>query len=57
MLHPFMKLLDYAILRFLLYLLASICNLCNQKPFLLFRAGLHFAEEDCKSNALNLLRG
>lgn len=29
-----------------------------QKPFLLFRAGLHFAEEkDCESNALNWLKG
>lgn len=46
MLHPSVKLLEYAILRFLLYLLASRCNLCDQKPFLLFRAGLHFAEEE-----------
>lgn len=58
MLHPSVKLLDYAILRFLLHLLASRCNLCDQKPFLLFMAGLHFAEEkDCESNALNWLKG
>lgn len=53
MLHSSVKLLDYAILKFPLYVLASRSNLCSQKPFLLFRTGLHFAEEDCESNTLN----
>lgn len=58
MLYPSVKPLDYAILKFLLYLLASRCNLCKQKSFLLFQAGPHFAEgKDCESNALNWLKG
>lgn len=47
MLHLSLKLLAYASLRILFYLLAKRWNLWNQKPFLLlFRVVLHFVEEE-----------
>lgn len=52
MLHPFMKLLANATLRFLFYPLPKRWNLCNQK-----HCALQRGRKLCESNALNWLEG